>query len=378
MQTSRSVFKILKRITLSLVFALLIFAAGIAIFMNTSPQFGQLPSGEALERIQASPHYEGEQFVNLVETKMDMDGGKLWEVAQEYMSAEQTSPDGPLPVRFGAGTNTRSVADTAIYLTWFGHSAVLLEMEGKRILLDPMLGEASSPVSFLSQRFPYQEEIDVSKLTNIDALIISHDHYDHLDYPTIIQLKDEVKHFYTALGVGSHLRSWGIAAEKITELDWWETADLDHLSFTATPNRHFSGRGITDRNKTQWASWVLVGEKYKIFFSGDGGYANHFKQIGDTYGPFDFTMIECGQYNEKWSEIHMMPEQSVQAHIDLQGKVMMPIHWGAFNLAIHSWTDPIVRAKAEAERRGVELIHPFIGERFDLDQRAPSIDWWKE
>lgn len=371
--------RVIKTILYTLLLALGLFVLGVIGFMQFSPQFGANPEGVALEKIESSEHYQDGEFVNLVETKMDMGFSKIMETMEEFMNARDVMPEDSLPVKFSeAPVSTRSLGpDTSVYITWYGHSAVLVEMEGKRLLLDPMLGEASSPIPFLSKRFPYQEPIDLDQLTDIDAIIISHDHYDHLDYPTIVELKDEVGHYYTALGVGAHLRSWGIPEEKITELDWWESGQLDQLTFTATPNRHFSGRGITDRNKTQWASWVLTGEYNNLFFSGDGGYAGHFKEIGDRLGPFDFTMIECGQYNEKWSEIHMMPEQSVQAHIDLRGEVMMPIHWGAFNLAIHSWTDPVLRAKAEASRRSVELIHPYIGDRFQIGKKNANPIWWE-
>ncbi|MEM7367747.1 MAG: MBL fold metallo-hydrolase [Bacteroidota bacterium] len=370
----------IRKIGLSLLLILSVFVLGVIGFIRFSPQFGAPPKTEEHDRIRNSSNYEGGQFVNQVETRMEMGFSKMLAAIREYRDARNITPKDSLPVRFSEQPVTlRSMdADTSVFVTWFGHSAVLVELEGKRILLDPMLGEASSPLPFISTRFPYQEPIDMAQFTDIDAVVISHDHYDHLDYPTILQIQDDVGHFFTALGVGSHLKSWGVPEEKITELDWWESAELDNLTFTATPNRHFSGRGLTDRNKTQWASWVLTGEHNNLFFSGDGGYAGHFKEIGEAYGPFDLTMIECGQYNEKWSEIHMMPEQSVQAHLDLKGTLMMPIHWGAFNLAIHSWTDPVLRAKAEAEKHDVSITHPYIGERFRLGDPVPVVDWWEE
>ena len=266
-----------------------------------------------------------------------------------------------------------------IYVTWYGHSAILLEIEGKRILIDPMLGPAASPVPFLTKRFEYEDPIDLDDIVDIDAVLISHDHYDHLDYPTISKIKDKVGHFYTALAVGEHLKHWGISSDKITELDWWQTSKIGHIELVATPARHFSGRGVTDRNKTQWASWVILGRHNRVYFSGDSGYAPHFSEIGDKYGPFDFTMMECGQYNEMWEAIHMMPEQTIQAHIDLKGKIMMPIHWGAFNLSLHDWTDPIERAKAEADRLGVTLLSPYIGDRFVIEKEGPeepNANWW--
>ncbi len=213
-------------------------------------------------------------------------------------------------------------------------------------------------------------------LPSIDAILISHDHYDHLDYGSIRQLKDKTKYFFVPLGVGAHLQHWGVEASKITELDWWQSADIDGMTFTATPARHFSGRGLTDRDKTLWASWVIKGQDNNIYFSGDSGYRTHFKQIGEQYGPFDFTMIECGQYNEKWEAIHMMPEQSLQAHIDLQGKMMMPIHWGAFNLAVHPWKEPVERL-LKAKKEDMMIATPVIGESFVLSQALPDARWWE-
>ncbi len=249
-------------------------------------------------------------------------------------------------------------------------------MEGKRILLDPMLGPAASPVPIFGKRFALEQPIDIRQFTRIDAVLISHDHYDHLDYRTIRRLKKHVRHFYVPLGVGSHLRRWGVDPRRITELDWWDSVEIDGIQLTATPAQHFSGRGLSDRNRTLWASWAIRGSHQNIFFSGDSGYGPHFKEIGDRLGPFDFTMMECGQYNEKWASIHAMPEESVQGNIDLRGKVMMPIHWGSLQLAVHTWTDPVERATTEAALRGVRLVTPMIGESFLVEENIPSTPWW--
>ena len=355
---------------------ILLFIIGIAIFMHTSPQFGGKPDARRLKEIEASPNFSDGVFQNQIETTMDMSLSKMPGLLREqFFGKELRTPEQPHPVKWDQGNHEE--VDSLVYVTWFGHSAFLVEMDGKRILLDPMLGEASAPVSFVTKRFNYTDPINIEELTNIDAVIISHDHYDHLDYPTIKKIKGEVGHFYTALAVGEHLKKWGVPAEKITELDWWQTAALGDVELIATPARHFSGRGFSDRNKTQWASWVLRGKHRKIYFSGDGGYGPHFSDIGDKYGPFDFAMVECGQYNERWSAIHMFPEQSVQANIDVQSKVMMPIHWGAFNLALHDWRDPIERARAEASNKEVTVVNPYIGERFEIGQTDISEPWWK-
>ncbi len=350
-----------------------VFFIAVIIFVNTAPQIGQKPKGKHLEEIQKSSNYGDDEFVNQMETKMGS-FGEMMGTMPDFFFGKNQSPDFELPVKFGE--NKQPTVDTLSHITWYGHSAFLIEMEGKRILIDPMLGDYAAPVSFGSGRYPYKNPIPIDSLTDMDAIILSHDHYDHLDYPTIMKLKDEIEHFFVPLGIKSHLEYWGIQKDQITELDWWDQVEFKGLKLVACPARHFSGRGLTDRNSTLWASWVINGEHQNIYFSGDGGYGPHFKEIGDKYGPFDLAMLECGQYNEAWEAIHMMPEQSVQAGIDVKGKVLMPIHWGAFKLSVHSWTDPIVRFRAESDRLNTPMIHPVIGERFALGQDYPDTEWW--
>ncbi len=345
---------------------------GVFIFVRTAPQIGRAPSGEHLERISRSPNHADGSFHNLIETHMGS-FGEMMGTMPEFLFGKGQSPQDSLPVQFDEQANT---IDSLCQVTWYGHSAFLIEMHDMRILIDPILGPKASPVSFGSKRFPNKEPIPLDELTDIDAVILSHDHYDHLDYPTIKKLDGEIAHFYTALGVGSHLKHWGISEDRITELDWWDSASAGPIDLIACPARHFSGRGVTDRNKTQWASWVIKSEDHNIYFSGDGGYGPHFKEIGDQYGPFDFAMLECGQYNEAWEAIHMMPEQSVQAGLDVQAKLSMPIHWGAFKLSIHSWTEPIERFKAAAQENNLPVIHPLIGERFAIGVDYPRSEWW--
>lgn len=359
-------------VVIALIVALVV---GVLIFVGTAPQFGQPPNGEHRERLNESPHYEDGKFINLIETKMGS-FGEMMGTLPEFFFGKNKSPKDTLPTKYSF--NNGIEVDSLCYITWYGHSAFLLEMNGRRILIDPMLGKTAAPTSFGSARFPNDEPVPLEAITDIDLMILSHDHYDHLDYASIMHLKDHVGHFYTALGVGSHLRSWGIAEEKITELDWWEEALSDELTLVACPARHFSGRGLFDRNATQWASWVIRSGDHNIYFSGDGGYGPHFKEIGEKYGPFDFAMLECGQYNKAWHAIHMFPEESVDAGLDVKAKLAMPIHWGAFTLAIHTWTDPIIRFREAAERKGLPMVHPYIGERFKLGLDFPREEWWRE
>ncbi len=362
---------------IGIVVLILMLIVGIVIFMYTSPQFGQVPRGDALEKIRQSSNYKENEFKNLVKTEMDMGFSKIISTSYAYFTnTNQKSPNKPIPTNFDFTSPPENAHEALV--TWFGHSALLIEMEGQRILVDPMLGPASSPVSFLSKRFRYQHEIPLATIQNIDVLLISHDHYDHLDYVSIQMLIPHTKLFLVPLGVGSHLIKWGVDKNKIVELDWWQSVRQGAIEFIATPARHFSGRGFSDRNKTLWASWVIKGKDNNLFFSGDGGYFDGFKTIGEQYGPFDFTMIECGQYNENWAAIHMMPEESVQAHLDVKGKVMMPIHWGAFNLALHSWSDPVERLAASAKEHDVSVYYPVVGKRFTLSETAnQSKIWWK-
>ncbi len=368
------ILKTIMIVPLVIIGLIVVLFTGISVYMSLVPQTGSPPAGEHRETISQSPHYRDGQFVNLVETKMDMSFKNILKTLWEFTTFTGLDPKGPLPVKSG---NSGSGVDTMVYITWYGHSAFLVEMEGKRILLDPMFGPAASPFSFTGQRYPYQEPIDLESFTDIDAVIISHDHYDHLDYSSIMYLKDHTKHFYLPLGVGSHFKHWGIDEAQYSEIAWWDSTQLGALTFIAAPARHFSGRAFLDRNKTQWASWVIKGRDKRIYFSGDGGYADHFKTIGDRYGPFDFTMLECGQYHERWAAIHMMPEETFQANIDLRGKVMMPIHWGAFTLALHNWTDPAVRVTEAAREKGIPVATPYIGERFSVGGPVPQTKWWE-
>ena len=370
------ILRLFKKLILSIFIFILLSSIGIMAFINLSPQFGSSPSGDHLEKISRSANYAENKFINLIPTSMDMNARDMWETMRDFaVGGKDRSPVRALPTRFE--NNHPSIPDTLAQIVWYGHSAISLEIDGKLILIDPMLGKTASPVPFMTKRFVYSNSIDIAKIENVDAVILSHDHYDHLDYPSIVQLQDKVAHFYTPLGVGSHLKRWGVEESKITELDWWESAKLEQINLVATPARHFSGRALTDRNKTQWASWVVQGSKESIYFSGDSGYGPHFKEIGEKYGPFEFAMMECGQYNEKWEAIHMMPEQTVQASLDVRAERMMPIHWSAFNLALHSWTDPVERALKAANTHGVDIIVPFIGERFAPGRRELKISpWW--
>jgi L-ascorbate metabolism protein UlaG (beta-lactamase superfamily) len=351
------------------------------LFMNISPQFGALPSKEQQNRYATSKHYNDGVFVNETPTTLDIGFVNTVRILYDFLFKDKPGlePESPIPVQKIDSLEIVQKRPALKRLTWFGHSACLLEMDGKLIFFDPMLGDSPAPLPLLGpQRFNKELPISIEKLPYIDAVVLSHDHYDHLDYGSIMKLKDKVGRFYVPLGVSAHLAKWGVDADKITELDWWQESTEDGFTFICTPARHFSGRGLFDRFTTLWASWIVKTENSNVYFSGDSGFGPHFKEIGTRYGPFDFVMLECGQYNTLWMDIHMMPERTVQAAIDLKGKLMMPIHWGAFTLAMHTWIDPIDRVTVEAHERLMPITTPQIGEPVLLQQPVfPRTEWWK-
>jgi len=370
----------LKRMVIGLVsIVVLLFVIGF-LFINLSSQFGGKATSEQKLKYATYKNYKEGKFVNEKRINMDMGFGDMVNVIRKMFNPNSgTRPQKNIVVHKLDSTN---VADynSRTRLIWFGHSAFLLQMNHKNILIDPMFGNVPAPHPWLgAKRFSKNLPIEIGKLPQIDAVIISHDHYDHLDYESIQRLKDKVGKFFVPLGVGAHLQEWGIEKERIVELNWWEEVAFDDLVFRSTPAQHFSGRGLNDRMKTLWSSWIIESEVEKVFFSGDSGYASHFKEIGEKYGPFDFAMIECGQYNELWPDVHMFPEETAQAGLDLKAKKMMPIHWGAFKLSTHRWTDPVERVSKKAKELNIELITPKIGEPIDLiETQSTFLEWWKD
>lgn len=364
-------------ISIGIIIALIVIVG--TLFINLSPQFGGKASPRQEEEYAKSANYKERKFINLGNINMSMSAKDMLKAIVGMIKApSNTSPNEPIAVQQIDSTEIANYASDTRFV-WFGHSAFLLQIAGKNILIDPMLSEVPAPHPWLGgKRFSRKLPISLEKTPQIDAIIISHDHYDHLDYTSIIALKDKTTHFYVPLGLSSHLISWGVKEEQITELDWWQKVNIETLTFTCTPAQHFSGRGLTDRDKTLWCSWVIQSPTENIFFSGDSGYGSHFKEIGKRFGSFDFAMIECGQYNELWSEIHMFPEETAQVALDLNAKLIMPIHWGAFKLAQHAWTDPIERVIKKAKELNVALISPRIGEETVLsDNHITQQSWWK-
>ena len=347
----------------------------VARKLRQDPQFGATLRTMKQQDYQGTAAWKMGQFRNLDKTPLKEDLRSLMGDLIGYIKAKQTQPTAPLPVAV-ADTLDRP-APGEDYLTWYGHSALRLETGGKTILLDPMLGEWVAPVPFLGHRFPYKDYHPLEDLGTIDLVLFSHDHYDHLDYDTLMLLKDRIQHYLVPLGIGAHLRTWGIPADRITELDWWQSTELAGLSVTATPARHFSGRSPSTRNKSLWCSFVIETAQHRLYFGGDSGYGRHFPQIGERFGPFDLTMLDCGQYHKRWQNVHMQPEEALRAHRDLRGKWLLPIHWGGFSLSDHAWYDPIDRLEKADQTECV--LSPLIGQRFEVSGAAGYRErWWEE
>ncbi|MBB3223794.1 MBL fold metallo-hydrolase [Pseudoduganella umbonata] len=286
-----------------------------------------------------------------------------------------TVPAAPIPVE----AMTRGAIDAAPDNTvWrLGHSTVLLKLEGGLWLTDPVFARRASPFSWLGPARFHAPPLALEELPELEGVILSHDHYDHLDRAAVLALAARARHFITPLGVGDLLVNWGVPAAKVRQLDWWRSIKLGKVELTCTPAQHFSGRGLSDGNSTLWCSWVIAGATHRVFFSGDSGYFRGFKAIGDRYGPFDLTMIETGAYDVEWPDVHMQPEQTLQAHIDLRGKVLLPIHNGTFDLAFHVWQEPLERIAALAERHEQRLATPVIGAPLSLAAPHAPSRWWR-
>lgn len=360
-----------------IVFFITIAVIALIVFLFLQQaSFGTAPSGARLERIKKSPQYKDGAFQNQSETPAFTGGGTFLTVMVDFMFGkhERKSPDYTLPsVKRDLKLNPAEKPG----ITWFGHSSYLLQVNGVNILVDPVFSGRTSPVSYAGTKaFDGADVYKAEDMPHIDVLLITHDHYDHLDFETIKKLKHKVGLFVTSLGVGAHLEYWGVPADKIKELDWWESADINpSTKFTAAPARHFSGRGLV-RNKTLWSSFVFQTKGYAIYLGGDSGYDKHFVEIGDKYGPFDLAVLENGQYNNFWSNIHMMPEETAQAAVDLKAKVLFPVHWGKFALATHAWDESIGRVIKRSEELSVKVVTPQIGEAVILDSILPNKHWW--
>lgn len=345
----------------------------LVVFILNLPVFGKYPSKVRLQKIKQLPNYGDGQIDNQTFTPNLPEGISYWDVIRGMIKGNKNgSPSKGLPYQIPEFSPSH-----VLKLTWFGHSSYLIQVDGKNILVDPVFSERTSPFQFLgTKRFAGTDFIAPEDFPNLDIVLITHDHYDHLDYHSILKLKNKTSHFITSLGVGAHLEHWGISTSQITELAWGETTSpLADLNFTAAPARHFSGR-LFKRNQTAWSSFILKTKSNQLYLGGDSGYDHHFKTIGEKYGPFDLAILECGQYNTMWPFIHMFPKEVVQAAFDLKAKVLMPVHWGKYKLALHNWDEPIIEVVKSAEEQGLSITTPQLGETFLLEKELPKKHWW--
>lgn len=287
-----------------------------------------------------------------------------------------TVPSGGIPVQTLTRQQLLAAPNNTVYR--LGHSTVLMRLHDAFWLTDPMFSDRSSPIPFAGPKRFHAPPISIDELPPIKGVIISHDHYDHLDHDSIMRLAGKTEYFLTPLGVGDILIGWGVPAAKVRQLDWWQDMEIGGVRLVATPARHFSGRGLFNKNQTQWASWVILAPAQRMFFSGDSGYFDGFKQIGEKYGPFDLTLLETGAYNANWPNVHMHPKESIQAHIDLGGRHLLPIHNGTFDLSMHSWHEPFDMIVALGNAHGIPVITPVMGEPVSMHDTMGDRHWWEE
>ncbi len=339
-------------------------------------RFGKLPSGERQARIEKCAGYRDGEFKNIEETSVNPDGVSVIKMLRKMKNRPSTvRPPSELPHQ---KTELSIIENGNPAVVWFGHSSYFIKTERLNILVDPVFSGNASPFTFFGKAFEGADEYGVSDMPEIDLLILTHDHYDHLDYKTLVELQPKVKRIVTSLGVGAHLEFWGFQPEIITELVWWQSSQIDiNCKITATPSRHFSGRGVK-RFKTLWSSFVMEYDDFRIYLGGDSGYSRAFKEIGRKFENFDLALLECGQYNEYWPQIHMMPEETAKAARDLNAKILMPVHWGKFVLSMHPWDEPIKRVTSACMELGQDYVIPRIGEVYRINERFDQKEWWEE
>ncbi len=356
-----------------------VLVVATAAFVLTLPPFGGKLGGERLARARANPQYQGGVFVNPA-PPAPYTADYVWAlVTGQFFGAEVREPPAPIPVlAVPPDALKRAPAAAGLRAFWIGHASVFIEIDGLRLLIDPIFSERASPFNIGPKRF-HPPPIGLAELPPIDAVLITHDHYDHLDMRTVQHLAGRGSAFFVPLGIGAHLQAWGVPDAQVHELEWWKEEALKGVRIVSTPSRHYSGRGLTDQNKTLWTSWSVIGAAHRFYVSGDTGYGDHFRRIGERFGPFDLSFIKVGAYGPgaPWLDIHMSPEDAVRAHGELRARRLFPVHWGTFNLAFHAWDEPIKRTLAAARTSQAEVLTPRIGEIVDADRPFPPNPWWE-
>ncbi|MDR0571432.1 MAG: MBL fold metallo-hydrolase [Rickettsiales bacterium] len=370
-----NIFKEIKTLVTIFVWSIFGFLA-VAMAYIRLPKFGGIPKGKRLERIEKSPNYENGKFKNLAVTTVVTGKSSFFKTSRDRIQNSNPNkiPKEPLPT---IKTDLMSLPKDEDVLIWFGHSSLFVQLDGKRILFDPVFSKSVSPVPFGIKRFKGTGIYKPEELPDIDYLFISHDHWDHLDYKTMISLRDRVGAVICGLGVGEHLERWGFSAEKIIELDWWEEHSFGDITVYGLPARHFSGRTF-NRNKSLWMSFLIKTKTLKLYHSGDGGYGGHFKEIGDRFGSVDFAFLDSGQYNISWRNIHMNPEESLRAARDLNAKNFLPIHFAKFCISNHDWNEPLKVISEISRDTPPRILTPKIGEVVFLNDNEQTFSkWWE-
>jgi len=331
-------------------------------------------------RVRSSPQSQNNKFVNPNGVSPKWFSQEIWDVTKEYIFGKRIDPKPliDLPIHPLHPEQWEKHRAGHFSFSWLGHSSVLILLENQLILVDPILEERASPFSWIGPKRFHPSPATAEKLPNIDVVLITHDHYDHLEKSTLVTINKKVERFIVPLGIGALLEDWGINPSKITELDWWEAYSSGSIKFHATPAVHYASRGLFDANKRLWCSWSIVGKGKRAFISGDSGYFNGFKSIGERLGPFDVTFLKIGSYNDKgtWHSLHMTPEEAGQQHLDLRGQLLVPLHWATFDLALHPWYEPIERLLTFAEQKSITLITPEVGEKINLRGKPDTDHWW--
>jgi len=359
-----------------IVLAVIVVCILIVYVYMQQAMFGKKSSGKRLERIKKSPNYKNGSFQNLSVTPSFTNGATFFTVLRDFLFAkhERTTPTDVVPTK---KIDLKKLDKNQDVLVWFGHSSYFMQMDGKRILVDPVLSGSASPLPGGTQAFKGADVYTADEIPEIDFLFISHDHWDHLDYKTIIKLKPKVKQVICGLGTGAHLEYWSYNPEIIIERDWNEEIELpDGFKVYTTPARHFSGRTFV-RNKALWMSFVLKTPTMQIFIGGDSGYDKHFKEIGNKFGGFDLAVLENGQYNKSWQNIHTLPEELMQVAKDLKAKKILPVHSAKFKLSTHAWDEPLKKAVENGRKENIRVLTPMIGEQVDLrNENQQFSEWW--
>ena len=351
----------------ALVGAFVVFAA-----VSAWPNIGKNPDSAQLSRYASSPQWHGDRFDNPLPMYSNIKGG----IFQLFESKPGEEPDRPVPTVDSSAVYAKP-PESGLRVTWFGHSSMLVEIDGRNIVVDPLWSERASPFPWLGPKRWYEPPVPIDHLPRIDAVVVSHDHYDHLDRASIQALNARGVRFIVPLGIGAHLVGWGVPQERITELDWWQEAKVGDVRVVSTPSRHASGRLSPRSNQTLWTGYAIVGPEHRAFYSGDTGLNDTFPEVGNRFGPFDVTMIESGQYDPQWPDWHLGPEQAMRVHEEVRGRVLIPVHWGLIKLAHHPWTEPAERILAAARCSHAEVLVPEPGQAVEPTTHPSIARWWR-